>query len=360
MNIVHLMNEFWYGGIQETVLTLCQGMPEHRHFVLGHTDGPMRETFGSEKNVFYISTSWDKEYSGLDRFIKNNDIDIVHKQMGGGDTSDMLQQLRHPEKLCTVVESVHCPRACKTPYDLVDFVCVASMYTMAHQELYKDRNNISVVHYGCDIPKPNKSREEVRDSWGIPQDAFIVGRIGRLSGSKLVHDTAYAANIANETIPNFHCIIGGAIPNDEGPSYSHNLVEKFGNHPNIHFIGEVDTPEDRASILQALDVCCYPTQGEGFGMIFLEAIHQGLPIITYDNGANAEVVGEAGWSIKYSEDISDRVNRLAEKLHQIYDMRENLPGSMNEWKARVRDRGKAFTVEAYADRMREVYNNEYT
>jgi glycosyltransferase involved in cell wall biosynthesis len=195
----------------------------------------------------------------------------------------------------------------------------------------------------------------VRDEWNIPYDAFVIGRVGRLSGSKLVHETVLATAACYHTIPDIYCVVGGTIPQDEGSAYNDQMLDTFGKHPAMVFPGEARDAVERANWLNAMDLCCYPTQGEGFGMIFLEAIHQGLPILTYDNGANKYVVGEAGWCLPWSDEQHYRTVQLMNKINQIYDMYKNVPSAMDAWKSRVRERGANYTSVAYGQRMMEIY-----
>jgi glycosyltransferase involved in cell wall biosynthesis len=364
IHVCHLVNEFWYGGIQETVYNLCKGMPDYKHFVLAHTDGPMKREFMKLPGVFVslfpgdplFTHQWDRDYTGLDEFVLGWDIDIVHKQMGGGDESRMLWQLRDPAggNICKIVESMHCPRRCNTPEDLVDHILVASRYTYDMQD--HDRETpVSIVHYGTEPHTPRSRREDIRDAWDIPHDAPVVGRIGRLSGSKLVHETVLAFLSMAHSVPDLHCVIGGCIPQDEGEGYYRNLESRL-KHDRLRYIGSPIDAQQRADWLSAMDICVYPTRDEGFGMVFVEAMHQGLPIITYDHGANAEVVDVAGIVLPWSENDNERISNLAGVLlHHTTNRRES--SFMISTGPAARLRGKHFTHTAYADRVRTIYES---
>ena len=348
MRICHLINEFWYGGIQETVLALCHGLPDMQHWVLGYSDGPMKKEFDVLENVT-TECNWNKDYTLLREFVLRERIDIVHKQMGGGDESKMLQELCGP-RVCRIVESIHCPRDCKTPTHAVDAVCLASQYTQSFQT--RDLP-FTIVPYGSTPVRPQQSPQSVRQQLQIPEDAFVIGRVGRLSGNKLVHDTVLVLDLLRHKCPNMYCVIAGSVPRDEGPQYYQEMIATFGRDPQIRLIANLGSAVRRSEILSALDLCVYPTQEEGFGMVFVEAMHQGLPVVTYDNGANKETLGMAGVCVPWSESLNERITHMSIAVEELYRRREILM----YMSGLSLSRSAYFTAEAYGDRMRKVYDN---
>jgi glycosyltransferase involved in cell wall biosynthesis len=354
LKICHLLNEFWFGGIQETVLSLVLGLPDDEHFVFGHTNGPMSREFNLP-GVRMISSAWNRGYTedpygmNLAEFVEYNDIDIVHKQMGGGDDSRFLWPLRRPGRLCAVVESMHCPRDCRTPPDIVDHVCVAGNYTMNMQT---HSIPTTIVPYGSPRTQATASRMSVREKWGIPPGSFVIGRIGRLSGSKLVHETIVAAVKAKNIIPNLECVIGGSPAQDEGSMYATHIMKACHGYPFIHFVGETENPTERANWIHAMDLVCYPTQGEGFGMIFLEAIHQGVLSVTYDVGANRETLGSAGICVPWNDSMDNRVGDIVDAIVKTHEEVE--PSTAHD---RTQTMSAIYTPEEYGGRMKAIYRS---
>ena len=195
-------------------------------------------------------------------------------------------------------------------------------------------------------------RQTLRAQWKIPDDATIIGRVGRVSGSKLVHETVQVAlHLWQHGVTNLYCVIGGSVPQDEGPAYAQALRRTYDQYPIITFLGEAETPQRRASWLAAMDVVCYPTQGEGFGMIFLEAMQQGVPIVTYDTGANAEVIGDAGLCVPYESAPALRIGELAHAIQRAIR-----PTVHRQLRKACRERAQLYTAVRYATDMRAVYD----
>lgn len=64
------------------------------------------------------------------------------------------------------------------------------------------------------------------------------------------------------------------------------------DHPRIHVLGSVSDAE-LAVLYQRAQLLLYPSLDEGFGLPILEAFSFGLPVVTSNRGAMAEVAGNA-------------------------------------------------------------------
>jgi len=64
--------------------------------------------------------------------------------------------------------------------------------------------------------------------------------------------------------------------------HDRNILEKAGDWtaPNRRQIHETLSPEEMVSLIHFHDVLIYPSEGEGFGMIPLEALATGMPVIS--------------------------------------------------------------------------------
>lgn len=90
---------------------------------------------------------------------------------------------------------------------------------------------------------------------------------------------------------------------------SETLMSRLG--PRVHAMGFIDTDEALARIYSAADFLINPSRAETFGLVVLEALACGLPVITYDVGAARELVedGSDGFIVE-----DDSAIRLSEKI----------------------------------------------
>ncbi|KYC28993.1 putative Glycosyltransferase-like protein [Sterolibacterium denitrificans] len=70
-----------------------------------------------------------------------------------------------------------------------------------------------------------------------------------------------------------------------------NRVKALGLQQRVHFYGWVSGVEKQALFDQA-DIFCLPSRYDSFGMGYLEAMANGLPVIAYDWGPIADVVAD--------------------------------------------------------------------
>lgn len=79
----------------------------------------------------------------------------------------------------------------------------------------------------------------------------------------------------------------------------------------IHFYGYIDN-ETLVELYQKATVFCAPSLHEGFGLIILEALASGTPVVTSRRGAIPEIFGD---SVEYADPLSP--GDMAEKILQI-------------------------------------------
>lgn len=90
------------------------------------------------------------------------------------------------------------------------------------------------------------------------------------------------------------------------------LAHALGVGQRVRFLGYV-TDAQLSYLYDKAQALVFPSFIEGFGMPVLEAMHAGLPVITSDSGALAEVAGEAALLVDpmRPEDIAAAMSRMA-------------------------------------------------
>lgn len=98
------------------------------------------------------------------------------------------------------------------------------------------------------------------------------------------------------------------------------LYKKYSNAPNIKFIGYV-TNDKLSQYYQQADAFIFPTLGEGFGLVILEALSTGLPVLTSDSsgGNDAIINGYNGYIFKAGND-KDMINKIDTFINNISNL----------------------------------------
>src|SRR5581483_5334889 len=146
--------------------------------------------------------------------------------------------------------------------------------------------------HGVDVPititpigfapwmKPAPARAE----FGIPEKVPLFVSIGRLIPRK-----GYGTLLtAWQQLPNVHIAIAGSGPL-EGELREY--IEQHNLKDRVHLLGFV-SEERKRRLLASADAFISGANHEGFGIVFLEAMHAGLPIIATNEGGQTDFLIE--------------------------------------------------------------------
>lgn len=139
---------------------------------------------------------------------------------------------------------------------------------------------------------PEASSEGIRESYGIPSDAKLLLFIGNLIPRKRVGDLIRAMPGVLSRFPNTFLFVAGDGPLREE---LRELGESLGVADRVLSPGALPN-NDLPGLLSASDVFALPSEEEGMGMVLLEAMAAGKPVVASRNSGILSVVddGENG------------------------------------------------------------------
>lgn len=152
-----------------------------------------------------------------------------------------------------------------------------------------------------DAPEPVKFDSEPM--------VLVVGRleVGRCKG----HDQLIACwpKVAS-AVKGARLAIAGTGPD---ASRLRKLAADSSAKESIEFLGFVPE-EDMVSLWRRAHVFAMPSRGEGFGLVYIEAMRHGLPVIAsiHDAGQEVNVEGETGYNVSL-----DRPGELGDRLVEL-------------------------------------------
>lgn len=118
-------------------------------------------------------------------------------------------------------------------------------------------------------------RQALRDQHNIPQDAFVISNISRIEPKNGVAELIDAvAVIAREHPDVLLMLIGSGSKREELEQY----VRDKGLEKQVRFMGQVKY-ENVGPLVAMSDVFARTPRAEGFGIVFLEAMAAGVPVI---------------------------------------------------------------------------------
>jgi glycosyltransferase involved in cell wall biosynthesis len=118
------------------------------------------------------------------------------------------------------------------------------------------------------------AQQAVRNEYGIPETALVIGFVGRIVRDKGVHELVQAWKVLRNEFPDLHLLVVGMLePQDPVDA---DVVAILQNDDRIHLTGhQWDTPPFYA----AMNLLVLPTYREGLPNVPLEAAAMRLPVV---------------------------------------------------------------------------------
>ncbi|KXS37566.1 MAG: glycosyltransferase [Halomonadaceae bacterium T82-2] len=152
---------------------------------------------------------------------------------------------------------------------------------------------VSVVPSGVDTQRFARGDGAVlRRRHGIPETAYVVGHVGRLAHEKNLPFLARSVTRWLANRPEAHFLVVG---DGDARVVMHDIAVQGGVADRVHFTGKL---HDQALIdaYHAMDVFTFASHSETQGMVLVEAMAAGLPVVAVNATGVREVVkpGENG------------------------------------------------------------------
>ncbi len=316
-----------YGPIEKVIYNIDKGLHclEHRSIVACSGDSMViGEKYVTVEKSFseYWSEDTPEQRNNLQRHLlkalkraRIGDIDIVHLH-------DPVMVKYIYEGLLTspvpIVITLHVPAEdhlpfkrwseTLTPYSEVYFVPISEYQKKEHLCL---GNLMDVIHHGVDLDNYPSKNESCKESY-----LFTVSRITQVkgqdkaievakkTGSKLIiavnvqnklNDKAFFKDLKNSIDL---CVDAGKRPADND-YYEKVMKPLLDSDKQIIYIGEVNREQKKLWYLHAL-ATLFPIQwGEPFGLVMIESMACGTPILAFNKGSVPEIVidGKTGFIV---------------------------------------------------------------
>ena len=185
---------------------------------------------------------------------------------------------------------------------------------------------------------------------GRPDGPKMVLYSGRLVERKGIRDLLDAIPAVLHAAPDTRFVLAGGPPPLSGAQVAEQwLTPELERHRSqIHFTGWL-TPAELADWYRAADVLVVPSRYEPFGMVLLEGMLHGLPIVSSDVGGPGEILEDGRTGLLFPP---RDIDRLAEAITALV-LDEALRSHIGDGGAReVR---RSWTWPRRVARMRDVY-----
>lgn len=290
-----------YGGAELMVHWLTEDLVRRGHDVTLFASGD------SESSAHLVSVCEDnlidrmarRQAYNYDRYAIANmveclkradEFDVIHSHMGAA--SIPLASLCSAPMLYTIHEGLDSP----DEHWLIDNYPGASIAAISHSQIStvpeNRRTRIPVVYHGCEFPD-----QEPKE----PLDYLAF--IGRMSALKNPVDAITTARALDMPIR-----LAGTPQNREEEKYFREFVEPEIDDDRVTYLGAISQTEKSAFLAQAAAVLFPIRWEEHFGLVMIEAMACGTPVVAYRRGSVPEVIDEG---------ISGYIGSRAEELPEL-------------------------------------------
>jgi glycosyltransferase involved in cell wall biosynthesis len=180
-------------------------------------------------------------------------------------------------------------------------------------------NRVCTIHNGTDLgrfPRKQPGSSKFRQEAGIPDRAFLVCSVGQICARKGLRELLDAFSRIYKNTPQMHLAVVGKVVFQHEDKYGDSLraiAAASGTTDRVHFTGE---RRDVSAVLQAADLLVLNSIQEPFGLVLIEAMSSGTPVVATRVGGIPEIVrdSENGWLVE-SGDTAGLASKLVELSH---------------------------------------------
>lgn len=357
------------GGVERylvTLLTKLKVYPEFEHILVCSTTFDIKKYKGLVSDIEVIDSmhnaisfsSDSKAVLAVRKAIKRYRPDIVycHSSKAGaiGRMADLcikntliynahgwsfnMKEASGKIKLYEIVEKMLAPMTDK-------IVCISEYEkksALEHGICKEDK--LVVINNGIDFDEYKDLHPKSREELGIPEDAFVVGNIGRLTTQKAPDVFVKMAAEVKKAIPEaFFLMVGDDIDDGKFRGETERQIKEASLEECFRITGWVDDPIDYMGVF---DVAMLLSRWEGFGLVLPEYMYMEKPIVATKADAIPYVVGNAGLLVDI-DDYEAAVESVI-RLYQDKELREHI---VNNGKERV----KLFNAQRTTDEHAELF-----
>ncbi len=206
---------------------------------------------------------------------------------------------------------------------------------------------VEVLHNWIDARRflpVSESRAELRKQWEIPREACVIGAVGRLNPQKGYSNLIEAAPAILKNHPETFFVFVG-----EGRERNRleGLADSLGVLKACRFPGFM--PEVPRAY-STFDLFALPSVYEAFGIVLLEAMAAGLPVVASRVGGIPEIVSDGESGLLVSPGDPEELSRAIDRLLSDPDLAVKLALEGKNRVLRNFDRTKALErLQAYYD-----------
>lgn len=189
-------------------------------------------------------------------------------------------------------------------------------------------------------------RAAFRHKYGIPQDRPVLLFLGRVAHEKNIGFLLQMLVQVKAEIADVLLVIAG-----EGPARAslQHEVQQLGLHDNVAFLGYLDRHTELNSCYRAADIFVFSSRTETQGLVLLEAMAQGVPVVSTAELGTRDVLLD-GLGVWIAQEKPDDFAGKVVKMLDDAGVRKDLSASGREY-------AHSWSASRQAERMSGFYHS---
>lgn len=229
-------------------------------------------------------------------------------------------------------------------------IAISRLTARRVQEAHPDVGQVSACPLALlpDVPQASTADRALMASVG-PMSALIVGRMSRGERYKGHDELLECWSDVIRVVPDAQLVVAGKGDDLERLRMK---AGQLGILEHVLFLGFVPD-EDLEALRKRVALFAMPSRGEGFGLVYLEAMRAGLPCVggTEDAGAEMIINGETGLCVNPTDRPA-----LAEAIVKLFTT-PTLRASFGD--AGRQRFASEFTFDRFCERLRPILKNAF-
>lgn len=303
MRILHINSARSFGGGERHTADLANALSRRGHevFVAAPSRSPLVEELKRvhPENIFELPLRNALDVQSaieLARRVREKEIEIIHAHVA---RDYLLAALASRRSDAPLVLTRHLERPLKSlhRWTLSGVARVIAVSEAVERALLAQKifspEKIQRIPNGIDVERFERrtrsfDTQRFRRLSGI-NGRHVVGMAGELREHKGQEDFIRAAQMVAQEFADVDFVIAGEdqSPRKEYRAYLERLTAQLDLQARVHFTGWLD---DVAMLLPALDVFVSPSRVEPFGLVMVEAMAAGVPVVATATGGAREIV----------------------------------------------------------------------
>lgn len=343
MNVIHLRDILYRGGIENLLLDICKNAKTHgiNITLVVFNNGVLNSEFiESGIELVELKRNYSIDFSlirKLRRIIIEKNITIIHSHQAleglyaylatiGLDVKNIISHHGsiYPLKDKLVMKYL-IPRV-----DANIAVSKGYLNRLGEKEGFNIKKNFFVVYNGIDKKKIEIKKTLLKDELKIPPSSILLGMVGNFNPIRDQFTICKALPEIFKQFSNVYFVFVGAFGDSKNELYQECFT--FCKDKKIldktFFLGARD---DIGNILNNLDIFVYSSNRDTFGIAVVEAMISGIPVVVNDLPPLLEITDNGNFAKIYESKNFMQLKNIVSELIENSNERINLSKAGKLW-----------------------------